>query len=139
MGGRMKVIFRYPSGVPYGYVQVEKDMDDGLSPEDLGRLYVQYLAEYKAGEQHGVDAAVANKKKGRASGKEEAEPQAVDTPRSEDADPHDGAVSAVQEGLGATILEETESPAEAPWKAEAPPPKAKPWQGKKMNVANITW
>lgn len=122
-----EIILRLPSrGTQYGYVEVRATPEefgaDLSAPESLGRMYQTYVEMFQKGEKA---------QKGASGPAHPALAQVVDvlTETSELAahalDDDGKAHAIVEDILGpTTVVDETA----APWDAEAPPAKKKPWE-----------
>lgn len=136
-----EIIFRLPSKiVQYGYVEVkgtpqEFGISGGLEdPNTIGWIYATYMAEYLAGEKKGMDTVLGPQEPAQAP----TEGVAKVKPSEIAAEQEKAAEELLKKELGATVV----STEEAPWKQDAPEPKAKPWEKNataKPAVADIDW
>lgn len=109
------IIFRIPSKVQYGYVEVqatpeELGGDASLlsSPELMAEMYVRYAKDYREREEQALKASSGKPEKAAPEGPSLAE-----------------ATDMIKEGLGATEVDDNG----APYKKTPPKAKAKPWEG----------
>lgn len=103
-----ELIFRFPSKVPYGYVELRTQLDQDPTPEELAEQYVSSFLRYKKAEEAALQAPVTLKSP-------PASVATVDEVLSEDE-----AVATVVATLGATEV------SDAPWDNK-PDEKAKEW------------
>ena len=123
-----EVVFRLPSVVPYGYVEVRwESPGKPIAPEILASMYANYVLAF-AEEERKAASAYGNPST--------AAPAAVGAEVDQEDQAHETAVQAVAEGLGATVIEEGEAP--APWETKVPAPQAKPWEKKAAPAAKAS-
>lgn len=117
------IIFRIPSKVQYGYVEVqatpeELGGDASLlsSPELMAEMYVRYAKDYREREEQALKAS---------SGKPEKKSEDLDSFSIAKGPSLTEAADMIKDGLGATEVDDNG----APYKKTPPKAKAKPWEG----------
>lgn len=127
----MKATFRLPSkAVQYGYVEVSVDVPE--DPDAIGRMYQAYVEVFQKGEkaQKAVSGpahpALAPEVIVNAFAPEETAQRLEGGEKPRTVDEADEMVKQIIENeLGPTTMVDEGA---APWEAEAPAPKKKPWE-----------
>jgi hypothetical protein len=118
-----EIIFRFPSKVPYGYVELRTTTDDNPTPEVLAQQYASDFLRYKEAEAAAL--AAGPKKVGKP------EPDINQELSQEEAG------NLIKHDLGATEVMD-----EAPWDNPPAAPTADPWADKSepaTPVADSDW
>lgn len=98
-----ELIYRFPSKVPYGYVELKVEIDRDPTPEEVATQYIESFLKYRDAEEKALNAPNSAPPKSKPA-----------TKPIEDVLSEDEATDLIKRELGATEVSD-DSDSDAPW------------------------